>query len=158
MRRTAGHRRSLLLLTGFAVTVAGCELMPDRQFAELEKTLTLKIADARRNPSGKSLDVRFEMTNHGSTSAQACLGPSRDVYYDAGLSSGFSSSFTHHAGCTREFSIESADVMSWSETLELSQLAAGRVQVEVTVQIVNPRRCGSSCAEISLKSNRIEIP
>jgi hypothetical protein len=44
--------------------------------------------------------------------------------------------------------------MSWAETLEVPRLSQGRVEIEVGVQIVNPRRCGSwgNCAAIELKS------
>lgn len=160
MNRTASPPGSLLLLAGFAVAVFGCEIMPDREFAALEKALSLNISDATRNASGGSVDFGFELTNRGSTSAKACLGPSRSVSYKVASSSGTSSRFVDHPGCMREFTIQPGGVMSWAETLEVPRLSQSRVAVEVSVQVVNPRRCGGwgTCAAIDLKSNQFEIP
>ena len=160
MLRTASTLGSLLLLAGLAVTVSGCEIMPDREFAALEKALTLNIAEAKRSASGGSVDFSFELTNRGSTSAKACLGPTRSVSYKVASSRGTSSRFVDHPGCTREFTIQPGGVMSWTETLEVPRISQGRVEVEVSVQIVNPRRCGGwgNCAAIDLKSNQFEIP
>jgi hypothetical protein len=159
MRRTASPLRSLLLFAGLAVSVSGCEIMPDPEFAALESALILSIVEAKRSGSGGSADLSFELTNRGSTSAKACLGPSRSVSYKFASSSGISSTFVDHPGCTREFTIQSGGVMSWAETLEVPRLSQGRVEVGVSVQIVNPRRCGSwgNCAAIDLKSNQFEI-
>jgi hypothetical protein len=159
MRRIASPLVSLLLLAGLAVAVSGCEVMPDREFAALEKALTLRIAEAKRSASGGSVDFSFELTNRGSTSAKACLGPSRSVSYKVASSSGTTSSFVNHPGCTREFTIQPGSVMAWAETLEMPRLSQGRVELEVDVQLVNPRRCGSAgCTAFDLKSNRFEIP
>jgi hypothetical protein len=158
--RTTSPLVSLLLLAGLAVALSGCEIMPDREFAELETALILRIAEARRSASGGAVDFSFEMTNRGSTSAKACLGPSRRVSYKVASSSGISSRLVDHPGCTREFTIQPAGVMLWAETLEVPRLSEGRVELEVEVQVVNPRRCGSwgNCAAFDLKSNQFEIP
>jgi hypothetical protein len=150
----------LFLFAGLAVAVSGCELVPDPAFAALKGALTLSIVEAKRSASVGSADFSFKLTNRGSTSANACLGPSRSVSYKAASSSGISSSFVDHPGCTREFAIQSGGVVAWAETLEVPRLAEGRVEVEVSVQIVNSRRCGSwgNCAAIDLKSNQFEIP
>jgi hypothetical protein len=149
----------LSLFAGLAVAVSGCEILPDPEFAALKGALTLSIVEAKRSASGGSADFSFKLTNRGSTSAKACLGPSRSLSYKAASSSGISSSFVDHPGCTREFTIQSGGAMSWAETLEVPRLTEGRVEVEVSVQIVNPRRCGSwNCAAIDLKSNQFEIP
>jgi hypothetical protein len=160
MRRTASPLGSLLLFAGLALAVSGCEVMPDPEFAALESALTLSIVEAKRSGSGGSADFSFELTNRGGTSAKACLGPSRSVSYKVASSSGISSTLVDHPGCTREFTIQSGGAMSWDETLEVPRLSQGRVEVEVSVQIVNPRRCGSwgNCAAIDLKSNQFEIP
>jgi hypothetical protein len=105
MPRTASPLGSLILFAGLAVAVSGCEIMTDREFAALEKALTLEIADAKRSVSGSSVDFTYELTNRGSTSAKACLGPSRSVSYRVASSSGTSSRFVDHPGCTREFTI-----------------------------------------------------
>ena len=150
---------SLALPLGLAVAVAGCEILPDREFAALPKALTLTIAEAKRSASGTSVDFNFELTNRDSTSVKACLGPSRGVSYKVASSSGTSSNFVHHPGCMREFTIEPNGVMAWRETLEVPRLSQGRVELEVDVQLVNPRRCGSAgCTAFDLKSNRFEIP
>jgi hypothetical protein len=160
MRRTANALPSLRILAVLTAAVAGCEIVPDRQFAALEKGLTVKIVDATRSPSGGSVDFSFELANHGKSSGTACLGPSRSVSYKVGSLSGTTVHRVDHAGCMREFTIQSGGVMSWVETLEVPRLPDCRAEVEVSVQIVNPRRCGSlgRCAAIDLKSNHFEIP
>jgi hypothetical protein len=49
--------------------------------------------------------------------------------------------------------------MLWDGTLEIPRLSQGCVEVEVSVQIVNPRRCGNwgTCVAIDLTSNQFEI-
>jgi hypothetical protein len=156
MRSTACPLASLLLYAGLSVIVSGCEMMPDPEFAALNSALTLSVVEARRGASAGSADFRFELTNRGSASAKACLGPSRSVSYKVSSSSGISSNFVDHPGCTRAFTIPPGGVMSW----EVPRLSQGRVKVEVSVQIVNPRRCGGwgNCSAIELKSNELEIP
>ena len=160
MRRTGNRFRSLLILAVLSAVMFGCEIVPDREFAALEKELTVKIVEATRSASGGSIDFSFELANHGRTSAMACLGPSRSVSYKVTSLNGISDHTVDHPGCMREFTIQSGGVMLWTETLEVTRLPAGRVEVEVTVQIANPRRCGQSraCAVIDLKSNQFEIP
>lgn len=157
MRRTASSLSSLALL---AVAASGCAVVPDREFSALEKVLALNVVEAKRSASAGSVDFGFELTNRGATPARACLGPSRSVSYEVASSSGTSSTFIDHPGCTREFAIHPGGVMSWAETLEVPRLSQGRVTLEVEVQIVNPRRCGSwgNCAAFNLKSNHLEIP
>jgi hypothetical protein len=160
MARTASPIGSLLLFAGLAVAVSGCEVMPDPRFATLKNALSVSIVKAKRSVSGGSADVSLELTNRGSTSAKVCLGSSRSVSYKSASSSGTSGTFVDHPGSTREFTIQSGGVMSCDETLEVPHLPQGRVEVEVGVQIVNPRRCGSwgNCAAIDLKTNQFEIP
>ena len=158
MRTFARSPGSVLLLTGLAFALAACEFMPDREFAALENTLGLRLVEAKRSTSGGSVDVSFGLTNRGRATATACLGSSRSLSYK-GSSIGTSSSFVDHPGCTREFSIQSGSEMLWDETLEVARLHHGRVEAEVSVQIVNPRRCGSwgNCAAFDLTSNHVEI-
>lgn len=160
MRRIANLLGSLLLFAGLAVAASACEIIPDPEFAALESTLTLRIVEAKRSASGGSIDFSFEVTNRGSTNAKACLGPSRSVSYKVASSSSISSTFVDHPECTREFTIQSGGAMSWVETLGVPRLSQGRVKVEVSVQIVDPRRCGrwGNCAAIDLKSSQFEIP
>jgi len=160
MRGTASPLRSLLLLAGLGVVALGCEIVPDREFAALKEGLTVRIVDATRSVPGGAVDFSFELSNHGSTSGTACLGPSRSVSYKAGSFSGTSVHRVDHPGCMREFAIQAGSVMSWLETVHVPRLPDGRAEVEVSVQIVNPRRCGSlgKCAAIDLKSNQLEIP
>jgi hypothetical protein len=159
MRRTATLVGSLILLAGAWAAVSACDLMPDPEFTALENTLVLRVINAKRNASGDSVDFSFEFTNRGSADAKACLGLSRNVSYRTESSSGTSFRWVDHPGCMREFTIQSGGVMSWDETLEVSRLPQGHVEVEVAVQIVNPRRCGGwRCAALDLKSNQFVIP
>ena len=159
MPRISSPFRSFFLYAGVAVAISGCDLMPDPEFAALKDVLTLSIVEAKRNESGGSADFTFRLTNRGSTAAKACLGLSRSVSYKLASSSGTSSNFVNHPGCMREFTIQPGGVMAWAETLDVPRLSHGRVELEVDVQLVNPRRCGSTgCTAFDLKSNRFEIP
>ena len=160
LRVTGGRALVLLLLTGLVVTATACELMPDPEFAALKNVLSLRLVEAKRSTSSNSVDLSFELTNRGRTTATACLGPSRSVSYRGSSSGGTSGDFVDHPGCTREFSIRSGSKMAWDETLDVGGLPHGRVEAEASVQIVNPRRCGSwgNCAAFDLTSNQVEIP
>jgi hypothetical protein len=147
------------LTPGLAFAAAGCEILPDREFAALPKALSLKIADARTGASGGSVDFTFAVTNRGRTVAKACLGPSRKVSFRLASSSGTGGTLVDHPGCTREFTIQPGGVMSWAETLEVPRLSQERIDLQVDVQIVNPRRCGNwgNCAAFYLESNHFEL-
>jgi len=147
------------MLAALPVAVSGCDILPDPEFAALEKALTLNVVHAARHASGDQVDFSFALTNRSRTTAMACLGPDRTVSFRVGSSVGARGSYVDHPGCVREFTIQGENVMSWTETLEVSDLSKRRADVEVSVQIVNPRRCsGGSCASFELKSNRFEIP
>ena len=112
MRRAANRFRSFLLLAGFAVSMSACEVMPDPEFAALQEALSVRAVDAKRNVSGSSIDVSFELTNRSNTIARACLGPSRSLHYRLGSGLGIFDRSFDHAGCAREFTIESRGLMS----------------------------------------------
>jgi hypothetical protein len=81
MPKAASSFRSFLLYAGLSVAVSGCEIMPDPEFAGLKGALTLSIVEAERRASGASADFTFRLASRGSTTAKACLGPSRSVSY-----------------------------------------------------------------------------
>lgn len=163
MQQAANRYRSLLL-AAVVLAIPGCELMPDPAFDALPKALTLKIVDAELRSSGASIDFSFELANRGSSTATACLGPSRSLHYDVdyegGSQGGIASYFVDHPGCTRAFTIESGSVLSWAETLDVGELRQGRLEVKVDVQITNPNRCGGwgSCSAFDVTSNTFAIP
>ena len=136
--------------------------MPYSRFTALKTTLGLRIVEAKRLPPSDSAEFRFELNNRASTKVNACLGPSRRVFYEyrgaevSGAGSAFT--FVDHAGCEREFTIQAGGVISWSETLEMPALSERAVAVEVSIEIVNPRRCdGWGCSALDLKSNQVMI-
>jgi hypothetical protein len=163
MRGIVNRLRVWLPLIGLALIAFGCEIMPDPQFSSLKDTLTLKIVEAKRS-TGDSFEFSWELANRGSTSAKACLGPSRSVDYhvdyEGGSQGGISGDFVDHAGCTREFTIEPGSTMTWAETRQISDLREGRLEVAVRVQITNPNRCGSwgNCMSFDVESNRVHVP
>ncbi len=67
--------------------------------------------------------------------------------------------FVDHPGCVREFTIEPGKTMRWRETLPVSGLSSGRVELGVEIEVVNPRRCGGfGCTSIQFKStNKREV-
>jgi hypothetical protein len=54
MGRTGNRFRSVLILAVLSAVVFGCEIVPDRAFASLEKALIVKIVEATRTASGGS--------------------------------------------------------------------------------------------------------
>lgn len=49
--------------------------------------------------------------------------------------------------------------MTWREELEILTGSQGSVEIEVDVQIVNPRTCrGFGCSAITLRSDSYSIP
>lgn len=162
MRRAVNYCCSLLLFAGVALAIPGCELMPDPAFDALPEALTLKIIDAKLSSSGRSINFSFELANNGSSTARACLGPSRSVDYhvdyERGSQGGIAGNYVDHPGCTREFTIESGSALSWAETLDMGELRQGRLEVKVKVQITNPNRCWGDCSAFDVTSNTVEIP
>lgn len=144
-----------------AVLVAGvaCDLLPDPEFAALERSLELSIVGAERTEPGNAVDFEFELRNLGGSTAEACLGPSRVVSYRTSSGGGSSLDGVDHPGCVREFAIRSGDALRWRETLRVSEASSGHAEVEVEIEIVNPRRCGGvGCPAIQVKSrNRRNI-
>ncbi|MEZ5288277.1 MAG: hypothetical protein R2712_26445 [Vicinamibacterales bacterium] len=149
------------MTTGLALVVAGlgCEFIPDRKFSRVQSDLKLTIVETKRSTVAGSVDFGLELKNGGSESASACLGPSRSVWYKAGSGGGVSSDLVDHPGCQREFAIEAGRALAWSETLTELHLSKV-VEVEVGVQIVNPRRCVNwgNCSAFDVRSNRAVIP
>lgn len=142
-------------IAALAVLVAGvgCDLLPDPEFAAIERSLELSILEADRAQSGDAVDFEFELKNSGESTARACLGPSRIVSYKTSAGGGSSFDGVDHPGCLREFAIRSGDAMRWRETLRVSGASSGQVEVEVEIEVVNPRRCGGvGCPSIQVKS------
>ena len=149
----------LAMILTLALSASGCHLLPDGQFTQVGQSLKLKIATAERSESGTSATFVFILTNSGTRAVNACLGPSRSVWYDTSGPSGVSTTWVDHPGCMREFAIEPGRDMTWSEVLDVSHLSETRVDVEVEVEVVNPRRCGAvGCASTRLESNKQRIP
>jgi hypothetical protein len=116
--------------------------MPDPEFAALKGALTLSIVEAKRTTSGGAADFSFKLTNRereceGVPGAIAqCVPQGRVIEWHQQF-------ILDHPGCTREFTIQPGGVMSWAETLEVPRLSQGRVEVEVSVQIVNRGGAGA---------------
>ena len=147
-----------LVCAGFAIVVAGCQMMPDPQFASLDRALRLRIVDVRPSERAGSADFRLELDNSGTTTAHACLGPGRNVDYRFGSSGGGTIAGVDHPGCVREFSIPPGGSMAWTETLRVS-LSQGPGEVSARVQIVNPRRCSAvGCTAFDLRSQEFQVP
>jgi hypothetical protein len=147
---------ALVVAAAALVGAAGCDFMPDREFAAVEGALALTIVDATRSESAGSVDFAFELKNQGGSAVRACLGPSRNVSGPGGVET---LDVVHHPGCMREFAIEPGKTMRWHEALPVSGLSRDRVEVEVEIQVVNPRRCGGAgCQSIHIKStNKREV-
>lgn len=146
-------------ILALALAASGCDLLPDPQFAQVGHSLKLMIAKVDRSESGTSAEFVFTLTNGGPEAVNACLGPSRSVWYDTSGAGGVSSTWVDHPGCMSEFTIEPDRDMTWSEVLDVPHLSETRVDVEVEVEVVNPRRCGAfGCTSTTLRSKKQRIP
>jgi hypothetical protein len=141
-----------------ALAALGCDLLPDPQFAQIGDSLKLEIGKVERSQSGTSAEFLFTVTNRGVEAVNACLGPSRSVWYETSGPGGVSSTLVHHSGCMKEFTIEPGRDMTWSEVLDVPYLSEARVDVEIGVEVVNPRRCGGvGCMSTRLRSNKVRV-
>lgn len=154
--RGTSYVRGLVVASAALAATAGCDRLPDPEFAAVEGALALTAIEASRSNSGESIGFEFELKNQGVALARACLGPSRSVSSSRGV--GYSD-IVHHPACLREFAIEPGETMRWHEAMRVSGLPTDRVEVEVEIQVVNPRRCGSAgCPSFQIKSiNKREV-
>lgn len=148
MRRLLG---TALVCTAVAA-FAGCDLLPDREFAALEGALTLRVVQI--TPLGLSR-ARFdlELTNAGATRASACLGPGRSISVRNGSGGSGVGTGVSHPGCVREFELASGGVLAWSETQDVAVSPGVPTEASVEIQILNPKRCSSvGCAGFTVES------
>lgn len=147
-------------IVSLALVVSGCTLLPDREFAQIGQSLKLRIEKAKRTESGKSIEFVFTIANEGRNAVNACLGPSRSVSYTTstaggGSAGGVSFMSVDHPGCMKEFTMPPGRDMSWSEVIDVPHISESRVDVEVVVEVVNPRRCGGwGCRSARLTSDK----
>jgi hypothetical protein len=146
-------------LLAWVLAASGCDRLPDRQFARIGDSLKLKIAKVTRSESGTSAEFVLTMTNSGPRAVNACLGPSRNVSVDTSGPQASTFNSIDHPGCVREFTLEPGRDMTWSEVIDVPHLSETRVDVEVDVEVVNPRRCGGwGCTSTDIRSNKQRIP
>jgi hypothetical protein len=136
-------------LCAVVAAAAGCDQMPDRAFASLEATLTLRIA--RITPVGaEKTSLDLELANRGTARAHGCLGSGRSV---TGSRSSRSVSGVDHPGCVRAFELNPGGVLAWSETHDVTVRPGEPADAAVEVQILNPRRCSpTGCAGFMIAS------
>jgi hypothetical protein len=155
------HLPIRVTILAFALGLSSCDELPDPQFERIGDSLKLNIAKVKLSDSANSAEFVFSLTNGGPEAVTACLGPSRSVSYSSESQGPGGTSFSDfsHPGCVRQFTIEPHSDMTWSEVLEVPHLLSPRVDVEIGVQVVNPRRCigGTGCMSTTLKSNKQRI-
>jgi len=148
-----------LMILALALDASACNLLPDPQFARIADSLKLKIVKVSRSESGTSAEFVFSVSNGGPHAVNACLGPSRSVSVETSGPQATSFHSVDHPGCMREFTLEPGRDITWSEVIEVPHLSETRVDVEVDVEVVNPRRCdGWGCRATRLKSDKQRIP
>lgn len=145
-----------LMLAG--LVVASCDNIPDPAFAGLADTLVFSLTEATRSASPGAVDFEFRVENRGRLTATACLGPSRIVTYNSERDEA-SGTWVDHPGCAREFAVEAGGAISWRETLGVRRLSTDRGEVQVEIDVLNPRRCNAfNCKTIHFTSNKREVP
>jgi hypothetical protein len=150
----------LIATAAMAAHAVGCASVADQQLARIARSLELTVVRARVTDSRDGIELDLSLRNRGNSAAVACLGPGRSVSSSAGAGM---MTLVDHPGCVREFTIPPGEAMTWSERLDTqapSEAGAGQdVQVEVEIEIVNPRRCGSfGCSSTWLKPAAVRIP
>lgn len=159
MTKTNVNAAIRVTILALAIAASGCDWLPDPQFARVGDSLKLKIVKVSRSASGTSAEFVFTVSNGGRHAVNACLGPSRSVSVETSGPQATSFTFVNHPGCMREFTLEPGRDMTWSEVIDVPHLSETRVNVEVDVEVVNPRRCGGAgCRSTRLKSNKQTIP
>jgi hypothetical protein len=154
VRRTGAVLGRTIAMAGL-MAGSGCELMPDPEFSAASRALALVIVEASRSRSVGSVDFEFQLKNQGESTVRACLGPSRSVSDGTTVSS----ESVNHPRCIREFALSSGGAIRWRETIKVTGLRAGRAEVQVEIEVVNPRRCGKAgCTSVQVTSqNKREV-
>jgi hypothetical protein len=153
MPRPAG--RFLLLALAVLVTsvTVGCELV-DPELETYRRSLSLEVIGWKRVASGIALELR--VSNKGTRSIDACVGPGRFVTVKSKAGSGSQAEMVHHPGCVKNFRLAPAGEFVWGEVVEMTSEAfsAALEEIEVTVQILNPRRCNgwTGCSGTDLRA------
>ena len=141
----------------FACILSGVGCV-DPELAALARSLKLEIAQADRVGLSEPVEFVFRLSSRGASVVEACLGPSRSVHYTSSGPQGTRATFVDHPGCEKEFTITPGSEITWQETLEVPHVEGG-VEVEVDVEIVNPRWCGGlGCPATQLRSDSYRIP
>jgi hypothetical protein len=161
MARTVIRSGFRIFVVAIALIGPACAWLPadvDPELVALEGALKLEIAQVNPLQNG-SAEFTFKLLNQGPETAKACLGPSRSVWYTSSGSSGVSGTSVDHPGCMREFTLQPKSDMTWREELKVAAVSWETLEVQVDLQIVNPRRCrGVGCSAIELRSSRYLIP
>ena len=135
--------------------MVGCGSNADQQLIRIVESLELTIVHARFMDSREAIELEMSLRNKSQAAAVACLGPGRIVASSTGA---VEMTMVDHPGCLREFTILPGKTMKWSERFEAETGPDCRdvnVDVEIEVEVVNPRRCGSvGCSSTWLKSAR----
>ena len=163
LRRRTHTRRASIRLCGtvLAVTGTACGWLPgalDPELLALKRALRLEIAQVNRLQSVESAEFVFKLSNHGRDTVDACIGPSRSVWFKSSGPSGVSSTFVDHPGCTKPFTLRPKGDMTWQERLDVPHLSEGKMDVEVDIEFVNPSMCGGfGCSALELRSTSYSI-
>jgi hypothetical protein len=141
-----------LVAFGLALIAAtGCSLMPDPALETYRRGLVLESVGVKRAAAGSPVVVDLKLSNRGDKVIAACLGPSRSI----SIGSASSIDLTHHTGCVRNFELAPGGELVWPETFEQAPTPSGNARLEVSIEVLNPRRCGSTgCSRITLTATR----
>ena len=125
--------------------------MPDPELERYRRALVLELSGAKSTAAGSTIIVDLKLSNRGDRAIEACLGRSRSI----SVGSASSIEFTHHTGCGRNFRLAPGGEVVWPETFERLRETSKDVNLQVSIEVVNPRRCGSTrCSGITLTATR----
>jgi hypothetical protein len=136
------------------IPATGCSLLPDPELAIYRRALVLELIGAKSTAAG-SVVVDLKLSHRGDRTIDACIGPSRSLSARSAGGSASSLEFTHHAGCVRNFRLAPGGELVWPETFERFSKTSTDAKLEVSIEILNPRRCGATgCSRTTLTAAR----
>lgn len=145
-----------IFVVALALQGAACSWLPallEPDLESLRRSLKLEITDVKKPEWNKPADVSLKLTNQSAIVVKACLGPSRSLSYSAPGGGGTRSTDIDHPGCIKEFVLQPAGEMTWNEHLDVPTTLVAGLELEVTVEIVEPRSCGGwGCSAIQMRS------
>jgi hypothetical protein len=121
-----------------------------RVVSQFRETLTLSLVIPSIAVVGEETLLRFRVQNSGRHSIDACVGLARDIRIvaeddtQANEPIGISAQIVDPPVCRQRFRLAPGAHFEWDESTAVPGIVLGHANLEVDVQIVDPRHCNPS--------------